>query len=224
VEKAYLCGDINVICCTSTLAVGVNLPCHFVIIKNTVTWTNIGIQEYADLEIMQMIGRAGRPQFDRSAIAVIMTHQSKIHRYESMVSGQEILESKLHLGLVEHLNAEIVLGTIKDLASARKWLSSTFLYVRLKKNPGYYQLGGTTCGHSVDEQLDNICLREIKLLQESDLIVGDKQYRCTDFGDAMARYYVKFTTMKVFLGLPPKAQISEIVSFHKLFFFVSGYL
>ena len=60
VEKAYLCGDVSVICCTSTLAVGVNLPCHLVIIKNTVAWQDGGLQEYADLEMMQMLGRAGR--------------------------------------------------------------------------------------------------------------------------------------------------------------------
>jgi ATP-dependent DNA helicase HFM1/MER3 len=60
VEKSYLEGQISVICCTSTLAVGVNLPCHLVIIKNTVTWTAAGSKEYADLEIMQMLGRAGR--------------------------------------------------------------------------------------------------------------------------------------------------------------------
>lgn len=60
VEKGFLDGQISVICCTSTLAVGVNLPCHLVIIKNTVSWQNEGIKEYADLEVMQMLGRAGR--------------------------------------------------------------------------------------------------------------------------------------------------------------------
>ena len=61
VEKGFLNGDINVICCTSTLAVGVNLPCHLVIIKNTMTYTDEGLQEYSDLEIMQMIGELSFP-------------------------------------------------------------------------------------------------------------------------------------------------------------------
>lgn len=93
VENGFLNGNIKVICCTSTLAVGINLPCHFVIIKNTVKYTNEGLHEYSDLDIMQMLGRAGRPQFDNSAIAVIMTKQEKVNKYEKMVSGQEHLES-----------------------------------------------------------------------------------------------------------------------------------
>ncbi|KAF2276928.1 P-loop containing nucleoside triphosphate hydrolase protein, partial [Westerdykella ornata] len=212
IEKGFLDGDIGVICCTSTLAVGVNLPCHFVIIKHTVTWTNGGLQEYSDLEIMQMIGRAGRPQFDTSAVAVIMTRQNKIRRYETMVSGQEVLESRLHVGLVEHLNAEIGLGTICDLAAARNWLSKTFFYVRLRKNPSYYKLEGARSGQHIDEQLDDICLRDLSLLQEANLVEGDRRFRCTQFGEAMARYYVKFETMQIIIGLPPKAQISEILS------------
>lgn len=60
VEKFFLDGHIGVICCTSTLAVGVNLPCHLVIIKNTMSFQDEGLKEYADLEIMQMLGRAGR--------------------------------------------------------------------------------------------------------------------------------------------------------------------
>ncbi len=59
-EKGFLEGQISVICCTTTLAVGVNLPCHLVIIKNTVTWQDNSCREYADLEMMQMLGRAGR--------------------------------------------------------------------------------------------------------------------------------------------------------------------
>lgn len=95
-EGGYLTGEINVICCTSTLAVGVNLPCHMVIIKNTVAYQNPaagGCKEYSDLEIMQMLGRAGRPQFDDSAVAVIMTRLPRVQYYETMVAGQEVLES-----------------------------------------------------------------------------------------------------------------------------------
>jgi ATP-dependent DNA helicase HFM1/MER3 len=95
IEKGYIAADINVICCTSTLAVGVNLPCHMVIIKNTVTYhsNTAGCKEYSDLEIMQMLGRAGRPQFDDSAVAVIMTRTQLTSHYEKLVTGQEILES-----------------------------------------------------------------------------------------------------------------------------------
>lgn len=93
VERAYLAGDLQVICCTSTLSVGVNLPAHMVIIKGTVSYEGNVVKEYSDLDVMQMIGRAGRPQFDDSAIAVIMTRLSQINRYERMVSGQEQLES-----------------------------------------------------------------------------------------------------------------------------------
>lgn len=93
VEKAYLAGDLGVICCTSTLSVGVNLPCHMAIIKNTAGYEGSQIKEYSDLDIMQMIGRAGRPQFDTSAVAVIMTRLSQVSHYEQMMSGQEQLES-----------------------------------------------------------------------------------------------------------------------------------
>jgi ATP-dependent DNA helicase HFM1/MER3 len=222
VEKGFLSLDINVICCTSTLAVGVNLPCHLVIIKNTVTYTDEGLQEYSDLEMMQMLGRAGRPQFGDTAVAVIMTRQTKMRRYEMMVTGQELLESKLHSNLIDHMNAEIGLGTIPDLASARKWLKGTFLYVRLQQNPKHYKLEGARSGQNIEEQADDICFRDIALLREHNLVHGDEHFRCTEFGHAMARYYVHFETMKVFMGIQPRATPSEIVSLllYKLFFLI----
>ncbi|CAI6326018.1 unnamed protein product [Periconia digitata] len=213
VEDAFLKNFISVICCTSTLAVGVNLPCHMVIIKNTVFYTpSMGTQEYPDLDIMQMLGRAGRPQFEDSAIAVIMTRQAKVARYEKMAIGEEVLESTLHQNLVDHLNAEICLGTIKDLLSANRWLTSTFLYVRLNRNPRYYQLHGSASGQTTDEQLNEICYRDISLLREHQLMVGEENFHSTEFGQAMARYYVHFKSMVIFMGLPRKAAISEILS------------
>lgn len=64
-----------------------------VIIKNTITYHTSGCKEYSDLEVMQMLGRAGRPQFDDSAVAVIMTRLTRAPFYEKMISGQEVLES-----------------------------------------------------------------------------------------------------------------------------------
>ena len=37
--------------------------------------------------------------------------------------------------MAEHINAEIALETITDIASANKWIKSTFYFVRVKKNP-----------------------------------------------------------------------------------------
>ncbi|KAJ1521887.1 hypothetical protein ONE63_002225 [Megalurothrips usitatus] len=67
---------IPVLIATSTLAMGVNLPAHLVVVKSTQFYGNGGYQDYSDSQLLQMIGRAGRPQFDTSATAVIMTRAS----------------------------------------------------------------------------------------------------------------------------------------------------
>lgn len=40
----------------------VNLPAHLVIIKSTAHYVMGVFQEYSETQILQMIGRAGRPQ------------------------------------------------------------------------------------------------------------------------------------------------------------------
>jgi ATP-dependent DNA helicase HFM1/MER3 len=161
-----------------------------------------------------MLGRAGRPQFESSACAVILTRDEKIQRYQNMVSGKEFLESSLHLNLIDHLNAEIGLGTVSDIPSAKKWLAGTFLFVRLRRNPNHYKFREKDSAQCCDENelLEQICEKDLKLLQDLDLISNEGKLKCTEFGDAMARYCIKFETMKVVLSLPPKAKISEIVS------------
>ena len=204
-----------IICSTSTLAVGVNLPCFLVIIKGTMGWTDVGLKDYSDLELMQMLGRAGRPQFESSARAVILTRDQKTCKYENMVSGRELLESCLHLNLVDHLNAEIGLGTIYDLPSAQRWLEGSFLFVRLRSNPTFYKLEQSVEGDialDADSLIGRICQNDIKLLQGAGLVTNASRFHITELGDAMARYCVKFETMKTILALPPKAKVSEVVS------------
>lgn len=65
-----------------------------------------------------------------------------------MIGGSHCVESNLHRNLSEHVNSEVVLHTITDLGIAMHWLTSTFLYVRARKNPRYY---GLEVGLSLEE-------------------------------------------------------------------------
>ena len=212
VELGFLEGDISVICSTSTLAVGVNLPCYMVILKGTQTYTDTGLQEYSSLEVMQMLGRAGRPQFETEACAVILCLNERRAKYEKMVAGEEVLESSLHRNLIEHLNAEIGIGTISSLATAKQWLGSTFLNVRLQRNPKFYKLDLEETGATADDKLSKLCENGLHLLHEANMIDDAGILRCTEYGDAMARYCIKFDTMKTFMEAPAKAKTSVVLS------------
>lgn len=68
VESLFRSGDIKVLLATATLAWGVNLPAYCVIIKGTDIY-DPNLTESRDLSILdvqQMFGRAGRPQYDSS--------------------------------------------------------------------------------------------------------------------------------------------------------------
>ncbi|BFZ60560.1 ATP-dependent DNA helicase MER3 [Saitoella coloradoensis] len=200
VEKLFLEGHISVVCCTSTLAVGVNLPAHLVIIKNTMQYVGSHFEEYPTLEIIQMLGRAGRPQFDDCGTAVIMTRSDKKSKYDNLVSGTETLESCLHENMLVHLNAEIGLGTIMDVSTAMEWLRSTFFYVRVRANPRYYNIN--TFGQDMEKGLEALCMKDLKLLEKTGMIsMEGERLRSTGYGDASAKYYVMFNTMKAILEM-----------------------
>ena len=62
---------------TATLAWGVNLPAHTVIIKGTQVYNPAkgSWQELSPLDVMQMFGRAGRPQYDTQGMGIILTSE-----------------------------------------------------------------------------------------------------------------------------------------------------
>lgn len=74
-------------------------------------------------------------------------------KYENMVGGSQNVESNFHLHLTEHLNSEVVLGTISDLPVAMEWLTSTFFYVRAKKHPKHYSLPIGLTSDQLDKKL-----------------------------------------------------------------------
>ncbi|KAM7539960.1 hypothetical protein Aperf_G00000024750 [Anoplocephala perfoliata] len=124
VEEAFIEGHIPVL----------------VIIKNTSLYVEGNIQEYTSQQMLQMIGRAGRPQFDMSATAVIMTTSDKKEYYEHCLEDAENVESSLHVCLTDFLNVEIVLDRIRSFDDVMHWISCTYLAVRLSQNPTFYGL------------------------------------------------------------------------------------
>lgn len=62
VEDSFRNDEIKIICCTPTLAMGVNLPAFRTIIKSLKRYSMKGGSDWIPvLEYMQMVGRAGRP-------------------------------------------------------------------------------------------------------------------------------------------------------------------
>ena len=62
--------------------------------------------------MQQIFGRAGRPQYQDSGQGIIITNHSALAHYTGMLTQQSPIESQFVRGLVDNLNAEIVLGAL----------------------------------------------------------------------------------------------------------------
>jgi pre-mRNA-splicing helicase BRR2 len=143
VEDLFADRHIQVLVSTSTLAWGVNLPAHTVIIKGTQVyspdkgrWIELGA-----LDVLQMLGRAGRPQYDTKGVGILITSHSELQFYLSVLNQQLPIESQFVSKLVDNLNAEVVLGTIQSAKDAVDWLKYTYLYIRMLSQPVLYGCG-----------------------------------------------------------------------------------
>ncbi|XP_019733399.1 probable ATP-dependent DNA helicase HFM1 [Hippocampus comes] len=213
IEKAFTLGDLPVLFTTRTLAMGVNLPAHLVVIKSTMQYVAGSCEEYSEVDLLQMIGRAGRPQFDTSATAVIMTKMQTKDKHMKLMNGIEIIESSLHSHLVEHLNAEIVLQTISDVNMALDWIRSTFLYIRALKNPEHYGFSAAIGKCGIEAKLQELCLKNLNSLSSINAITMDEDINIkpTEAGRLMARYCIAFDTMLQFSNVSGTENLSDLI-------------
>jgi pre-mRNA-splicing helicase BRR2 len=81
------------------------------------------------LDVLQMLGRAGRPaSADSGGERVSMTQHSELQYYLSLTNLQLPIESPAHQDPSDHLNADLF-GHCADNRRAVDWLSYTFLYI-----------------------------------------------------------------------------------------------
>ena len=193
IEDLFADKNIQVLVSTSTLAWGVNMPAHTVIIKGTQvyspekgTWVEISPQD-----MLQMIGRAGRIDYDSEGEGVIITSSSKLQYYLSLLNQQLPIESQLISSLCDHLNAEVVLGNISTLQDAITWLKSTYYPIRAEKNKQSY---GLSSYENFDHFLLDLIHSASTILDKHGLIKYNKQLGVltpTSLGQIASTYYIK---------------------------------
>ncbi len=98
IEDNFRNGTIKLICCTPTLAYGVDLPAYRAVIRDLKRYTIHGLTWIPVLDYMQMSGRAGRPNYDNEgqSIAIALTNSEKEKIEEKYLNGTpEDIYSKL---------------------------------------------------------------------------------------------------------------------------------
>eukprot|EP00466_Bigelowiella_natans_P004149 jgi/Bigna1/35412/e_gw1.9.11.1 len=209
-EELFSKGRIQVMCATTTLAQGVNLPAHLVVVKSTKRYIRSeGWIEYSKQDILQMIGRAGRPQFDNTGVAVIMTEDKNVQCYENLLNGHIPLESNLRHNIIDHLNAEIVTGTVENVKDATIWIKSTFLAERITRNPKHYGMNTK----KVKDILENIVRKDLQRLIKTELATTKKSgsIRSTQLGRLMSKFYLRYETVESISSIGSRIEVPTLL-------------
>ena len=202
VEELFVNQKIQVLIATATLAWGVNFPAHLVIIKGTEYYDGKS-RRYVDMpitDVLQMMGRAGRPQYDDHGVACVFVHDIKKDFYKKFLYEPFPVESSLLDVLPDHLNAEIVAGTISSKQDAIDYLTWTYFFRRLLQNPAYYGLEQLE-PHMVNHYLSSLIQRSLSQLEQAFCIEIDEDgshVEPTSFGRIASYYYLSHSTLKLF--------------------------
>lgn len=174
VEGAFRRRIIKVICCTPTLSMGVNVPCRRAIVKDLKRYWKGKTVPIPKMEILQCIGRAGRPNLDPYGEGIIYVNKRMNVKdvKDYLVGPVESIYSKLSYPRIlrSHILSLIALEDVKDRESLENFIRST-LYA--------HQYGNIS---KILEDIEEI----IRFLEFSRFI-------SVDYGDG--RYRVKMLTL-----------------------------
>ena len=200
VEELYVNMKIQVLIATATVAWGVNFPAHLVIVKGTEFYDG-KLKRYVDMpitDVLQMIGRAGRPQYDHHGVAMVLVHDIKKGFYKKFLYEPFPVESSLLNVLTDHLNAEIVSGTIQTRQDALDYMTWTFFFRRLLQNPSYYGMEDVE-DEGLNTFLSGVVGKALDQLEMSYCLETDDDGRSiysTVEGRIASFYYLTHTTLQ----------------------------
>lgn len=166
------------------------------------------------LDVQQIFGRAGRPAYDTSGHAMMIMEGDKLPKYLALLTHQLPIESQFIKELPNHLNAEIILGTVTNVQEGLEWLGYTYLYTRMLRNPMVYGIG-----------YDKLKYDELLIGHRSDLIIdaAKQLMRCkmvkfdmksgnfysTDIGRIASHYYLHYESVELYNELLKPSMTEE---------------
>lgn len=205
IERLFSQGVLKVLCCTATLAWGVNLPAAAVVIKGTQIYDPV-VGKFVDLgilDVLQIFGRAGRPQFQDTGIGMICTTHDKLHHYLSAVTQQQPIESRFSAKLVDNLNAEIALGTVTSVPEAVQWLGYSYLFQRMKVSPMTYGIDWAEIRDdpTLVQRRRQLIIQAARTLHQSQMIIFNEiteELKSKDVGRIASEFYLLHTSVQIF--------------------------
>lgn len=171
---------------------------------------------------MQIFGRAGRPQYDTSGEATLITSHDALKRYLDKLVREVPIESNFIKQLADHLNAEVVSGTVTHISEAAEWLQYTYLFCRMVKNPLAYGINSNQI-----ESDPTLTKRSMELVQDAaKLLDSHKMVRynpesgnlaITDLGRVASHFYIRAESVSIFNEMlsgnqsPTDAQLFNVI-------------
>ncbi|MEM7822673.1 MAG: DEAD/DEAH box helicase [Candidatus Aenigmatarchaeota archaeon] len=208
IEDAFRDGLIKVIAATPTLAAGINMPAFRVVIRDLRRFSHYhGLSWIPVLEIEQMMGRAGRPQYDSEGQAILLAKDRGEARFawENYIKGEpERITSKLGLEpiLRMHMLALIASSGVITWDEIVTFFSKTF-YAHQYKDIS---------------RLENILKRILRLLEGFGFIKVGERISATAIGRRVSELYIDpLTADRLIKGLkrlksPPDIALLYLLS------------
>ena len=129
-----------------------------------------------------------------------MCHSPKKDYITKFISEPLPIESTLPQNLHDHLSAEVCSGTIESIQESIDWITWTYMYRRIVKNPNYYEIAGRT-GQHINDFLSELVEDTVADLAESGCIAvaeNEMDLEPANFGRIADFYYIKHSTIEAF--------------------------
>ncbi|MFH0835715.1 MAG: DEAD/DEAH box helicase [Candidatus Micrarchaeota archaeon] len=167
VEKAFKKDRVlKVIVATTTLAMGIDYPASWVVVRDLKRYNGAFSSFITNLEVAQMVGRAGRPRYDKRGVGVLVCKPGEFREVrEKYVFGElENIYSKLssEVALRNHCLALVSSGYAGSFSELFDFFAKTFFAFQYKDTQELLELVERIVGGL--KEMDFVREREGKLV------------------------------------------------------------